>query len=110
MSVGPISLTVNFSGSVNKTLTNIEKKLGKLPREAYNEFVKNTPIKTGNAKKSTKLSGQTIEANYNYAGVLDKGRHMTRRGMRGSDQAPEGMTKPTVKYLNKRLKQIIQGK
>lgn len=110
MSVGPISLTVNFKTNLPNVLANINRKLAKLPQDAYNEFVKNTPVRTGNAKKSTKLKGKTIDANYQYAGVLDKGRHMTRRGMRGSDQAPDGMTKPTVRYLNKRLKQIVQGK
>ena len=108
--MGPISLKVDFKTSLPNVLANINRKLAKLPQEAYAEFVKNTPYKTGNAKKSTKLKGKTIEANYDYAGVLDKGRHMTKRGMRGSDQAPEGMTKPTLKYLNKRLNQIIQGK
>jgi hypothetical protein len=29
--------------------------------------------------------------------------------MRGSNQAPEGMTKPTVKFLKKRLKEILKG-
>lgn len=110
MSTGPITLSVDFTGTVSKSLANIQKKLSMLPQEAYTEFVKNTPVRTGNAKKNTKLKGKSIEANYNYAAVLDKGRHMTRRGMRGSDQAPNGMTQPTVAYINKRLKQIIQGK
>jgi hypothetical protein len=34
---------------------------------------------------------------------------MTSKGMRGSNQAPEGMTKPTVKFLKKRLKEILKG-
>ena len=60
--------------------------------------------------KKTKISGKTIDANYPYAGVLDKGRHMTNRGMRGSEQAPKGMTKPTFEYIKKRLRQIVRGK
>lgn len=95
---------------MSSSLKRIQKKLNNVPKEAYKEFVKNTPIKTGNAKRNTKLKGKTIEANYAYAQVLDKGRHMTNRGMRGSEQAPEGMTKPTEEFIKKRIGQIIRGK
>lgn len=95
---------------MSSSLKRIQKKLSNVPKEAYKEFVKNTPIKTGNAKRNTKLKGKTIEANYAYAKVLDKGRHMTSRGMRGSEQAPEGMTKPTEDFIKKRIGQIIRGK
>jgi len=102
-----ITLTVN---TMTNSLKSIRNKLNNLPKEAYQEFVKITPIKTGNAKKNTKLKGKTIEANYNYAKVLDKGRHMTSRGMRGSDQAPDGMSKPTEVFIKKRIAQILRGK
>lgn len=105
-----ISLDVQFKTTLPKTLTNIKQKLAKLPQEAYKEFVKNTPVRSGNARRSTKLNGSTIEADYQYAGVLDKGRHMTPRGMRGSTQAPKGMTKPTVDFIKKRVAQIVRGK
>jgi hypothetical protein len=95
---------------MTNSLKSIRNKLNNLPKEAYQEFVKITPIKTGNAKKNTKLKGKTIEANYNYAKVLDKGRHMTSRGMRGSDQAPDGMSKPTEVFIKKRIDQILRGK
>jgi len=102
-----ITLTVN---TMTNSLKSIRNKLNNLPKEAFQEFVKATPIKTGNAKKNTKLKGKTIEANYAYAGVLDKGRHMTSRGMRGSDQAPNGMSKPTEVFIKKRIDQILRGK
>jgi hypothetical protein len=35
---------------------------------------------------------------------------MTNRGMRGSEQAPEGMTKPTVEFIRERFRQIMSGK
>lgn len=70
-----------------------------ISREAYKFFQDVTPERTGNAKRNTKLSGNTINADYAYAEVLDKGRHMTRRGMRGSTQAPKGMSEPTVKHI-----------
>lgn len=105
-----ISLDIQIKSTLPRTLDAINRKLAKLPQEAYKEFVKNTPVRSGNAKRNTKLKGNTIEANYAYAGVLDKGRHMTNRGMRGSNQAPYGMTKPTVDYLKKRVAQIVKGK
>jgi hypothetical protein len=95
---------------MSASLKRIQRKLDKVPQEAYKEFVKNTPVKTGNARRNTKLKGDTIEANYQYAQVLDKGRHMTRRGMRGSEQAPQGMTKPTEDFIKKRVSQIIKAK
>jgi hypothetical protein len=103
-----LKITVN-TDDLFKKLDKLQKDLDKLPQETYQEFKKNTPIKSGNAKRNTTLKNDTIQANYPYAGVLDKGRHMTNKGMRGSTQAPEGMTKPTVKFLKKRLKQITKG-
>lgn len=105
-----ITLNVKFNNQLTPVIKKIQQKLDKLPQEAYKEFVSITPKRTGNAKRNTKLKGKTIQANYAYAGVLDKGRHMTTRGMRGSDQAPDGMTKPTVDFIKKRLAQIVRGK
>ena len=77
------------------------QKIDKLPREAYQEFVKDTPIRSGNARRKTKLSGNKIIAGYNYAQKLDEG---------FSKQAPDGMTKPTEEFIKKRMTQIIKGK
>lgn len=63
---------------------------------AYQQFVKHTPIKTGNAKRNTRLKGTTIDADYAYGDVLDKGRGYRDGQMRGSEQAPKGMTEPTI--------------
>jgi hypothetical protein len=104
-----MSIKLNVD-KMTSSLKRIQKQLDKLPKEAHKEFVKNTPKKTGNAKRSTRLKGNTIEANYPYAEVLDKGRHMTSRGMRGSDQAPEGMSKPTGEFIEKRINQILKAK
>lgn len=94
-----IKLTIqnNITSSINK----IQEKLNNLPQEAYKEFVKTTPIRTGNARRKTKLNKDTIEANYPYAKRLDEGY---------SSQAPKGMTKPTEDFINKRMKQILKGK
>lgn len=95
---------------ITPSIKKIQRKLKNLPKEAFNVFVDQTPVRTGNAKNKTRLRGDTIEADYNYAKVLDKGRHMTNRGMRGSNQAPRGMTKPTQEFIKRRLKDILAGK
>lgn len=90
-------------GSVRGQLQDIKRlqqELAKLPQDAYNFFVKTTPIDTGNARKNTKLKQNTIEANYPYAERLDRG---------WSRQANDGMTKPTEKFIKERLRKI-QGK
>ena len=94
-----IKLTIqnNITSSINK----IQQKLDNLPKEAHQEFVKNTPIRTGNARRKTKLNKDTIEANYPYAQRLDEGY---------SKQSPKGMTKPTEDFIKKRVKQILKGK
>ena len=65
-----------------------------------------TPVDTGRAKRGwamrPKRGGYLIYNNVPYIGVLDKGRHMTPRGMRGSLQAPKGMTKPTLDSIRNR--------
>lgn len=87
----------NITAHVNK----MKRSLAGLPKEAYHEFVAVTPVRSGNARRRTQLSGQTIEANYAYAKRLDNGY---------SRQAPRGMTEPTEKFLKKRIKQILGNK
>lgn len=77
----------------------IKKELRELPKEAKKEFVKNTPIRSGRARRSTRLNKNTIEANYPYAKRLEEGY---------SKQAPEGMVKPTEEFIQKRMKQIMR--
>ena len=72
-----------------------------MPNEAFAEFVKDTPIRSGNARRKTKLSGNKIVADYAYAQKLDEGY---------SKQSPDGMTKPTEEFIKRRMKQILLGK
>jgi hypothetical protein len=74
----------------------------------YNEFVKNTPVKSGNARRNTTLTGSKIHADYKYASVLNDGRGFRDGQMRGSEQAPQGMFKPTVEFAKRLIKQLIQ--
>jgi hypothetical protein len=86
-------------------LANIKAKAMPL---IYAEFVKNTPIATGNARLSTQLNNGNIEANYPYADVLDAGRGFRDGQMRGSEQAPDGMSNPTKEFAKKLIPQLIQ--
>lgn len=78
-------------------------------KQAYQYFRALTPIKTGNARSNTSLdlANKTIEADYAYAGVLDAGRRLTSHGMRGSQQAPNGMSGPTIKEIDRIAKKEI---
>jgi len=69
-----------------------------LPKEGYDYFVDSTPIRSGNARRSTSLRGNTIDANYAYAQRLDEGY---------SRQSPKGMSGPTEKFLQKRIDDLI---
>jgi hypothetical protein len=80
-------------------------------REVMAELVKVTPVKSGRARRSTRLvSNRRIHLDYSYAQVLDRGRHATRRGMRGSRQAPNGMTKPTKLWARRRVRQMLRAR
>lgn len=84
---------------ISPSLGKIEMKVKKLPKEAYDFWKKVTPIKTGNARRRTRLQGRKIKANYNYAVPLDDGH---------SRQAPQGMSKPTEQYIKRRLQRIMR--
>jgi hypothetical protein len=98
---------INMNVKINRNLLTpalkrIRKQLDQLPAEIYMEFVKNTPIDTGNARRSTQLiNNKKIAAKYIYAGRLEKG---------WSKQAPQGMVKPTKEWAKKRIKQILRKK
>tara|TARA_R100000353_G_C6508522_1_gene196027 strand:+ start:2052 stop:2339 length:288 start_codon:yes stop_codon:yes gene_type:complete len=62
-------------------------------------FKRITPIDKGNARRRTSTSGTTINANYGYAARLDEG---------WSRQAPEGMSDPTIDFIEKELDKQIK--
>ena len=83
---------------VSKLFDQAEAVSKTLVKETYDYFVDATPIRTGNARRSTRLRGTTIDANYPYAERLDEG---------SSRQAPKGMSGPTEKFLEKRIDDLI---
>jgi len=101
----PVDKT-KFDNKMKKLLLTPDKVM----TEAYKFFVDVTPIDTGYAKANTKLKlkQRTIEAKYKYASILDKGRHRTSKGMRGSNQAPNGMTTPTIDKFKQYIKSYVK--
>lgn len=91
-----MTATWNVKTSLDQ-LKSIKQQVDQIPQDAYDYFVSITPVDTGNARSKTQLKGKTIEGNYAYAQRLDKG---------WSRQAPDGMIKPTEKFIEKRVRQI----
>lgn len=94
-------MSITIKDNITSSLQRINKQISNLPKEAFTQFVKDTPIRSGNARRKTKLSGNKIIAGYNYAQKLDEG---------FSKQAPEGMTKPTEQFIEKRMAEILRKK
>jgi hypothetical protein len=80
----------NCISRMNKVLNTLND--AKVSDVAYKAYVKNTPLKTGNARRKTVKSGNDIDANYPYAQRLEEGY---------SKQAPKGMTEPTIEEVRR---------
>jgi hypothetical protein len=107
-----ITVDVRISRNLlTPALQNIRQQLQQLPKQLEQEMISLTPRATGNAKRRTRLvNNRRIEARYPYAQVLDKGRRMTNRGMRGSRQAPNGMTGPLRLWYRNRVRSMLRRK
>lgn len=91
-----------MAGQIVKRINQLEKALDakNLAKEAYNYFKRETPIRSGNARSNTRLQGDEIWADYAYAQRLDGGY---------SNQAPQGMTKPTEKFIQEYINKQAKG-
>ena len=93
----------NSVDRLNKVLDTLASD--NISKVAYTEFVRRTPVgnpalwknkkapknyRPGNARRSTELRNNNIEANYPYAQRLEEG---------WSKQAPKGMTDPTYEAI-----------
>lgn len=80
------------------------KVLEALPKDAmdntYPKYRKDTPIRTGNARKNTKRRAPNkIASNYPYAGRLDDG---------WSKQSPKGFTEPAIENIEEFVEKTIK--
>ena len=101
MSILGVSLT---GVGITTVLRKVRAKNARiLANDLFNGVKQLTPVDTGTAKRGWKMArrgkGYLITNNVPYITVLDKGRHLTSRGMRGSNQAPKGMTKPAMRKI-----------
>jgi hypothetical protein len=105
-----MSLQVDFdAGAVIKQLTTLRGATRAIMPAAYQTFYDVTPVRSGNAKRHTRLSGNTIRADYAYAGVLDAGRGYRDGQMRGSTQfGGKGMTAPTLVTIRTEVTKFIK--
>lgn len=97
-----MSVKIKKVDKITPSVNRINKQLQRdVPKEAFKTFLENTPVADGNARSKTKLKGSTIVADYPYAKRLDEGY---------SRQAPEGMTKPTIKKVDKFIRGVLRRK
>jgi hypothetical protein len=77
----------------------MQAALAALPQQALAVWVTNTPVRSGNARRHTRLNQRTIQADYAYAQRLDEG---------WSQQSPRGMTQPTEKFIQQQMSKIMR--
>ena len=78
----------------------LSKQMQDLPEAIHDEFRANTPIRSGNARRNTKLKKNQIVADYPYSQRLEEG---------WSKQAPDGITKPTLEWIYKEVDRRLKG-
>jgi len=86
---------------VLKQLKANEKLASGLIDSAGDFFVRQTPIRSGNARRNTSVQRlqKRIVADYPYSERLDNG---------WSRQAPEGMVNPTIEFIEKEVQKKIK--
>jgi hypothetical protein len=87
------------SDRMTPSLNKIKADLATIPKQAHSFFVQTTPKRSGNARSKTRLSNDTIIAQYPYARRLNQGY---------SKQAPRGMTRPTLDFLRRLVRNMIR--
>lgn len=92
---------ITINDKITSDLDKKIKELDQIPRQAYNFFKAETPIRSGRARRNTFLKKDTIEARYPYAERLDNGY---------SRQAPNGMSKPTEAFIKQTVDRLIKRK
>jgi hypothetical protein len=97
--IGQEDLSANLSAQLRSEVKRLADTL-------YTEIRKTTPVDTGRARAGWRktVSDKEFEISNSvpYIGVLDKGRVMTNRGMRGSKQAPNGIVGPSLQSIKGR--------
>jgi hypothetical protein len=85
--------------SVDRQFKRMEEAMRGLERAAHKEFVNNTPVRSGNARRNTRLDGNKIVADYAYSQRLEEG---------ASKQAPRGMVEPTEQWIQQEVERRLK--
>lgn len=97
-----VNLSPNFARNRRRLL---DVFVEQVMQDAQDIARQKTPHRTGALKNAWKELGTgintTLVNDKSYAKVIDAGRHMTGRGMRGSTFAPRGITGPTIKEIRR---------
>jgi hypothetical protein len=102
-------LSLRFTGVQNALgglKSEIRSEVKRLADVVYAEVKQRTPVDTGRAKagwnKNVSDTEFVVSNAVPYIEVLDKGRHMTNRGIRGSKQAPKGIVGPSLESIKRK--------
>lgn len=85
----------------NRQMAEAKAALDDLPQFAEKEMQKNTPVRSGNARRNTKLQGNTVTANYPYAERLEDNYSPQTRG--------RGIITPTEQEIQKEVDRRLKG-
>jgi hypothetical protein len=104
-----VVITIDGLAAVQKGLAaNLNDLIAQVGAFAFKELHDLTPVDTGYAQSrwtNTERSGSfEIDNDASYINVLDEGRGFRDGQMRGSEQAPDGMTDPTIASLMEKYK------
>lgn len=92
-----VRLTVD---TITPSIQRMRAALQALPQAATDVWIKNTPVRTGNARSRTGLrQNRDIVADYPYAQRLDQG---------WSRQSPQGMSRPTQRFIDQQMRKIMR--
>ena len=79
----------NITDRLNKVLGTLNSRT--IAIEAHKKFVSVTPVRSGNARRKTRLNNTDIEANYPYAQRLEDNYSKQTKG--------KGMVQPTLDHI-----------
>lgn len=89
------------AAQVKNMFTDLETLGADLMEQAHTDARDVTPVRSGNAKRSTKISAnrKRITLDYDYADILNSG---------SSRQAPDGITDPTLDKMEQNVQRILR--
>lgn len=99
-------IKTGFQRSFKQALSKkVESMIEKMEKDFFDEVKEGTPEKTGRAKSGWKRTAHGGINKVPYIGVLDGGRVKAthRKGMQGSKDARDGMTKPALQTIKERF-------